>query len=527
MATSATPATEASTRLLRLVGLLVPHLDPVKGGKAKALGLVEDDLQELLDDENQALPAAVQSLLSSAITSLSSSAPSIPYSDCLIALSAITSALPLLVAPSSPPLPSPFSHLPAELVARVVDFCQDQDLRLRQNTNLALSRTCRALYAAVRPILRREVHHFTPGQLERIPAKVKADNEFKLGLREFTVQLELSEIREQKDGTWAGRHLLPLIWGLRRAERIHTLHLGFKDESGCEGGTEDFEESLFSALGTSAYDWERDFASGWHPRDRLVPALGRHTNLDFAIRALIRLVPSTERYQFGASAFPYLVDSAAFNQKIAAEVLHNPTLSFARLRALIIPFHVFHLQNLAVLSPQSGRPPSLQHLEIAVRIEDPAEDVKAVAVMLGSLTPSLRRLSLRFKASNGLDGSDFQPTLVDTLASLQLERLEIGGHLITERFFDGLATRLPSLRHLTALPMSDDAINHWEFEAVCCQRYSSLHTSSICTPDRASSGADDAWGARLVRQYIEEAEFCRIKLTLETRAAEYEWLEQE
>ncbi|GAA5862838.1 hypothetical protein JCM8547_006565 [Rhodosporidiobolus lusitaniae] len=107
----------------------------------------------------------------------------LPYRTGLDALGTLARALSLLSRPSSPSPPSPFSRLPAELNARVVHFGQSDDLRLQQNTNLALSRTCRALYLAVRPILAAELHLFKPGQLER----------------------------RRNDGSWTGKLVCPLI----------------------------------------------------------------------------------------------------------------------------------------------------------------------------------------------------------------------------------------------------------------------------------------------------------------------------
>lgn len=88
------------------------------------------------------------------IDTLSAATTSLPYTTALPLLTSLTRAAGL--AASSPPSPSPFSLLPNELIARVVHFCQDDDFRLRQNTNLALASTCRAFNCAAQPILSRK-----------------------------------------------------------------------------------------------------------------------------------------------------------------------------------------------------------------------------------------------------------------------------------------------------------------------------------------------------------------------------------
>ncbi|BGP12969.1 hypothetical protein JCM10213_006608 [Rhodosporidiobolus nylandii] len=532
MATPSTPAIDASTRLLRVVGLLLPHLDPVKGGKAKALGPVVNDLQELLDEGSLGLPAAVQSLVSSAVASLSSNTPTILYSDCLTALSAITSALPLLVAPSSPPLPSPFSHLPAELVARVVDFCQDEDLRLRQNTNLALSRTCRALYAAVRPIiLRREVHLFTAAQLERVAEKVKADDDFRRGICQLTTQLELPEISEQKDGTWAGRHLVPLVEALAESPSFAALQLHFRDSSGCEGGTSTFEAELLHALGLEGDDWW-DF--GVYTLEKVPSLVLPSPNFShawtFAVRVLLRPGTKVERLELGSTRFPYAVDPLDLDLVRARHgLLGRLPPSFSQLRSLVLPFFTLRPHNLALLAPADALSPPLERLELAIHLETPdAEEGQLIEAFLSRLAPSLRHLSLRQRGEPPGGGDEYAKMLQGALGSCTLTTFELGGTFLCDLDFVEIACCISSLRRLVVLPTPDSRFfSPAGLAMVEPSLPSYLETLTLCTPDRRTRSAGDAWGSRAMRRMFEMCARSGIELKLEERQAEFSALTEE
>ncbi|BGP20641.1 hypothetical protein JCM10213_007177 [Rhodosporidiobolus nylandii] len=89
---------EASARLLRAAGLLLYLLDPKDGGRAKALAVVADELQTVLDATDLKLPEAARPPLFAAITSLFSAEPTISYMACLSAHTSLANALQLVAA---------------------------------------------------------------------------------------------------------------------------------------------------------------------------------------------------------------------------------------------------------------------------------------------------------------------------------------------------------------------------------------------------------------------------------------------
>lgn len=95
---------------------------------------------------------------------LSTVTSALPYPSAISLVAKISTVADLLLS-SSPLSTPPISNLPAELFSRIVHFCQDDNVRLRQNTNLALSRTSRSFYLAVQAVLAAEAHLFTTSQL--------------------------------------------------------------------------------------------------------------------------------------------------------------------------------------------------------------------------------------------------------------------------------------------------------------------------------------------------------------------------
>ncbi|GAA5941944.1 hypothetical protein JCM10213_004343 [Rhodosporidiobolus nylandii] len=501
MATSGTPAIDASTRLLRVASHLLLEVDPVKGGKAKALGLVVDELKDLLDHETLRLPAAVQSLLCSAITSLSSDIPTIPYPDCLYALSAISSALPLLVSPFSP-RPSPFSYLPAELVARIVDFCQDEDFRLRQNTNLALSYACRGLHRVVQPILRTEMHLYTTGQLERAMEKAQRTPIKALQVRELTADLSLPEIARQPDGRWAGRHLPRLISVLSQTKALRKLRINFRPSdpaSDSEAGEDPGDEVLF-AVGLDVGEWEGLFSPRKEMRrveDLSLPALDKTDTCVPFVRTLFGPSSRLQHLRIGNASHPHTVDEDDLTDmqqqyEKSFEGRGGPLKVYASLRTLALPYFAFQTAKFLPFT----LPQNLEHVEVTLLLEDTLRvEVVRLSDLFTQLAPSIRHLVLRVKRE-GCSAAEAE-TICNVLQSglrscTKLRHLELGGHIIAASFLEEVGLLHPA-RTFVLLPHSTE---HFE-------------------PEKAAESMKGIWRLEAVTTF-----------RVEVREAEYKWLDE-
>ncbi|BGP12947.1 hypothetical protein JCM10213_004369 [Rhodosporidiobolus nylandii] len=527
MATLAAPAIDASTRLLRAASHLLLEVDPVKGGKAKALGLVVDELKDLLDHETPRLPAAVQSLLCSAITSLSSDIPTIPYPDCLYALSAISSALPLLVSPS-PPRPSPFSRLPAELVAGIVDFCQDEDLRLRQNTNLTLSRTCRPLYTAVRPILAAEVHLFTAGQLEQVAKKAEQASYARL-VRVLTADLSLSDIARQPDGRWAGWQLPGLVRLLGQAGSLRKVDIQLRP-SGKPVEFDSFDEIL-PAVGLDANEWEELF----YPRKSLptveeltLPVLSPGITERPFFRALLKPSSRLKHLRIGHPSHPHTLDRGRLARAAAAyKVWHDErggaAKAYSSFRTLALPFFPFYPLDFVRFTAAN----KLEHLELCLFLDGAVNvHLAPLAELLANLAPSIRRLVLRIKRPGCTveDASAVCGVLWPGLqACSKLEHLELGGDVVGVDILKKTGM-LPSVSSFVLLPHAGD---HLEAEDAAQEMKSlwRLKSFTICLPSAAPVEGGGTWSERALRILTETCRIGRTAFKIEGREKEYEWLE--
>ncbi|GAA5862785.1 hypothetical protein JCM8547_006545 [Rhodosporidiobolus lusitaniae] len=218
---------QTSARLLR-VGHPRRHPRPGQGreGERNAIrGLGVFPLEE------------VRQRLDTAIESLSSAHDGLSYENCLPLITALSVAAELAAAPPYPPSPSPspspFSLLPAELVARIVHFCQSDDLRLRHNTN-----------------------GFTSSRLvssKTVAARVEEDDEFKKSIQFLSTDLVEEDLDWAEDVRFdsPGRLLLPLLRNLGRRKQIKSLHLHFRFKAIPADGKRDF----LGVLGTHAHDW--------------------------------------------------------------------------------------------------------------------------------------------------------------------------------------------------------------------------------------------------------------------------------
>ncbi|GAA5892569.1 hypothetical protein JCM6882_005649 [Rhodosporidiobolus microsporus] len=528
-----TSTRDTSAQLLRIVGLLALHLDPVKDIAAVAAQSVAKELQEVVEKIHGRVDPKVGDLLTSALSALSNASEPIPYIDCTRALLSLTSALPLLAVPASLPAPSLISRLPAELVALIVFFCQDDDLRLRQNTNLSLASTCRAFHAAAQPILRTEVHLFTAGQLERVAERVKRVDTKKREIQHLTADLNLVDLHRQADGRWPGRHLPWLVETLGgetnqlRTLKVHLRPTPVEPPFDTDAGITEAEQ----ALGIEEDDFGNLFSgSESHPHLEELhnPSLASIASSFAVARPLYDLPPRIRSLRIGHAAYPSIVEPYTLRLIAHQSVADMREEGVGQhLHTLAIPWVYIKPQDflpLVVATPRCPSPP-ISDLEITFFIEDPADDLETVGDIFGALDPTLRRLSLRVAApaeptwtpNDAVYFTVFR-TALERLTGL--EHLELGGSCID--CILSPAAALPTLRHFTFLPMPFDP-DMTAPESLVDLLPSHIRSVTLCIPE---SGArrSQGWNERSIRIIVEACEERGIRIDLDVRQAEYNQL---
>ncbi|GAA6035333.1 hypothetical protein JCM8097_008819 [Rhodosporidiobolus ruineniae] len=521
-------AVDASTRLLRVLASVAAQLDPVKGIKATTLKALAEDVEDIRKEHGESLSSDIRQLLSTAVaTFISSSTPAVPYSNCHPAYTALSQALPLLLLPPrppSPPRPSPFLSLPAELVAHVVGFCQTDDLRLRQNTNLALSRTCRLFHRVVSPILAVEMHLFTAGQVEGAYEKVKTMS----SLTTLTIDVSLDDVERKSSDRWAGRCIPPLIdHAARLGAGVVHLHIRAPPSLDLHAPANNavaYANAVQQALGIGG--------SGWAPPIRMVtdlclPDVRGITTSNLPYR------PSTafKRLRLGTTSPPSHsradhAHRALQASRIGQDAGESPK-SYAY-EVLALPHRLFYPEDaLPLLLPPVLPAPTLTHLEIAFQLADVDRDCRTVARILRDLAPSLRHLAVRIQRQDAEweDKEEVQDTVFPALRfCTKLEHLEVGGNVVTFDYFLA-AKSLPHLRTLVALP-SDDP-NTTDLISYASKLPPSLRTLVVYVQDLSSTSSMSTFNNRVLSELMTACEGRPWSLVLKEDVAEEAWLENE
>ncbi|GAA5985955.1 hypothetical protein JCM11641_004840, partial [Rhodosporidiobolus odoratus] len=472
----------------------------------------------------------------SAVSGLSASSSTVPYTDILTTLSSLTDALTLLASSarsSRPPASPPFSRLPAELVARVVEFCQVDDLRLRQATNLALSLTCRTLHLVSQPIFASEIHLFTPQQLERVAARLPRNPADVEAIRTLMTNLKLDEIERQasNDGLWAGRHLVPLVRKLRQAGRLRTLHLDLRHGDADEDrDTEELAEDVASAMGSSSLSyWIEEVTRPPCPAlvDVALPTSVNYAGDYAPVNWLFEVGKQVLHLRLGNLQDACLVPSDIVHDSITW--IHVPAPTLYHLHTLCIPFFHFSPTDLrTVLLPRDDPASStLSTLQVTVQIDESEVDLQAFISLFSHLAPSLRHFALRFASANSTGWSAVEYAFVEVLKScIKLERLELGGKINMEHLFVRVVEAVPTLRSLTILPISSENFDFSHLEIVCCEVSTQLRDLTICAPSLAGRDPAEDWGAAFLRNCYEACEG-QCELELRESPVEYDqWASQ-
>ncbi|GAA6005572.1 hypothetical protein JCM10207_005254 [Rhodosporidiobolus poonsookiae] len=507
---------ELRTRLLSLVGVLASSTDPVDGIEQSMAQAVKGEVEGLLRDTRMSWNTR-QHLLSAA-SSLSSNA--LTLSTSLSALQHLANALKAAEEASASTASPAFSRFPAELIAHVVRDCQDNDPRLRQNTNVALASTCRAFHVAVQPILRREMHLFTPGQIERAYRSVEDFSARTRAVVVMSVDVGPDKLSWQGDGSWAGRRLPELI---AQCDHIKALRLRFE--------TMDYAAS--NALGHLHYllglDYEHTYFD-WlelpHLRELDLPLLDNGDNISFSLERLFKPPANLRSFRLGDGSCPIYTSAAEIDRTIHSgeiEVSNEDVTHYELFCAPFLAFFPSHLLRI-IRRPVDDPDPRLQQLEITIVLNNYAGDVDSLCDAITALSPSLRHLALRLKCTTSrlFNQNAFDDKLLSALQTCSLAHLEIGGKPISLSTLERIS-RLRTLRTLVILPIPDTPpVNHLRWDVLNCAD-PPLERLVICIRKITLDSYAGFERAAAIANML-DFEFAPGTVEVEERQAEFEWL---
>ncbi|GAA6035317.1 hypothetical protein JCM8097_008814 [Rhodosporidiobolus ruineniae] len=536
------PAVDASTRLLRVLASLAAQLDPVKGIKASTLRGFAEDIEDIRKEHGESLSSEVRQPLATAVSCLSSFADAtVPYADCLPAHTALSQALPLLLVPLRPPSPprlSPFLRLPTEVVARIVDFCQDDDLRLRQNTNLALSRTCRLFHRAVSPILDGEMCVFTTGQLDRLAVVVAAQELNNDVGYDPTVPVRLSvQIDPKSLSQLGGESLGSTLLRLAKSFQADVLNGGLRRRV-VSGSLPAFED-LHHLVGMSGDDFCDFVLYDWPSSTTLtLPVCGANEDYGISVVDALLRTPCTSVY-LGAAAVPYEIAAVDIDLAIDRHVGFDDDITLSHLVVLAAPYLRFppsdFLDFISHAAPNfdiDSQPvpcdPALQHLEIAFNLDHAATYPDQLPAIFTFLAPTLCHLSLRLRDRFVMTEkkASIVQQLVDALKlCTNLVHLELGGHGLDQDDIFSVATSLSRLHHLTPLPLP----HSFYFPGLPHSFHTlppSLRSLVVCVPANLNLDKEGQDEKSPLNQCLEVCDARGVELRFEQRVAEERWLDR-
>ncbi|GAA6005599.1 hypothetical protein JCM10207_005265 [Rhodosporidiobolus poonsookiae] len=540
------PHVALATRLLRVVSLLSGQLVPSTGLKASAAALVVDELKEVWRRTSGAcrrctlsafltfsppltlLPQDIRQLLDTAISSLSAPTSIVPYLIALNSQLGLMAILPRLALPSPPSAPSVFSRLPAELVTHIVRDCQDDNLRLRQNTNLALASTCRAFHAAVQPIVRREVHLFTPGQLERAHHSFPRRSTRAAGIEVLSVDIGPEEL-DLTDASWPGRHLSTLI---ARCESLQSIRLRFGSatSSNYPLPVNDIWSTM-SALGVDWYDFMEEIAALPQLQSLDVPVWNEELGVVYPSRNWHKPGAKLRHFRLGESTQP--VDFSA--EDTARHIEDYGWLSrphpYTTLATPFIPFFPKNFLPFLELSPAT---PSFEHVEVLFELRDLTTDLEHLDDVFRCLSSRIRHLVVRFRtfdrATVPSDGILLFGTRLSRALSqcAKLEHLEFGGALMSNQLFEGvLKADLPALHTLVLLPFEYGRLA-LELSVPTCISALRDHARGrrivFCAPRLVEQMLDDPFESSSLAYALNSTEEWGVRFEVEERIAEWAWV---
>ncbi|GAA6005618.1 hypothetical protein JCM10207_005272 [Rhodosporidiobolus poonsookiae] len=405
---------------------------------------------------------------------------------------------------------------------------QDDDLRLRQNTNVALASTCRAFHAAVQSILRREIHLFTPGQVLRVHAAFRQESSRALGVRSMTLDLGLDQLHRQRDGTWAGRHIGSII---RRFVSLEALRIRFgSDHQSNSSLPPELYFRVESALGFSEDEWVESYWT-WRDHPKLfhidVPLLSSALYNTLPIDDIFRPPANLRHLRIGDSSVPLATQVVMSHRDEWPPEEEEEDAPF-RWESFCAPFVTFNGSTLLRLVGQvpPNPTPSIRRLEITFYAEDLRDDLDSLGRALTGAIPTLKHLSLRLRTRSLAGRNETYAVCTQTLLPFfrasKLRHLEIGGNIVCLEFVATSIYPLPSLHPLTVLPMDDTP---FDLIDLMYHLTRTIRPLVLCTPAWRDDNIfhDQAW----VRMALETSEKLGIELIIEERPAEFAWLHNE
>ncbi|GAA5892490.1 hypothetical protein JCM6882_005629 [Rhodosporidiobolus microsporus] len=527
------PSVVLSARLLRLSTSLAALVDPVEGARTALVQPLVDELKRTMDGESTLVTPEVNTLLSTAIDSLSSSSDtslSLSYTSLVTAVARITAAVERLATSSI--LAPPLARLPTELVSRIVQFVQDEpDVLLRQRTNLTLSRSTRLLHTLVQPILAVEVAVGTPRQLEWLADKVERIGSEGLGFKCVSIDLHLDELKRRKDGSWPGRLVFPMLEALADKGRLESLSVRFRSVTPWSVDAQrayvtSYGDEVNEALGLGDEDWwELCHSSNLPSMSTLdLPNLSSNIDLGVSSGSLFQRSTNVHQLRIGCTSPPSITsprDRRKERLQYERDVRIGSTSAGFHYEVLAVPFYTFYPSDfLPLITPVApSTTPTITHLEVTLRITDEQQDVPVIAQILTALSPSLRRLALRIKST--LDHS-VEATVLPALESCKaLKHLEIGGNFVDREALRSTGN-LPQLGHFVLLSHNRDEFDTWEFADSLPSRDGLSHVAlTLClSGPEVPSGC---WPPHHLRYFIEQCS-SKYDLRIEERSEEWAWM---
>ncbi|GAA6035361.1 hypothetical protein JCM8097_008833 [Rhodosporidiobolus ruineniae] len=514
---------DAATAVVRALGATAHQLEPVKAvGKARNTRTRLSDAGVM--EQGLGLSSDVRLILESALCCLSPPQMALPLADCLPVLKNVpradryTAKLP----PRSPP-PS-FASLPVELVACIVEFCQEDDVRARQATNLALARTCRTLYRTVAPVLAAEMHLFSPGQVERAASCIAGMSDSTVAVKNLTVDVALPRLDSA-----AGRRIGKMVDKLTTSRSLKTFHLHVRPPQHPQLDSGMYEAAVRRALGGAT--WLSGLAQ--------VEDLHLPISPDFSLYAP---PAGLRRLQLGVSSPPLVPDPGQL--RLAREAFEEAGTAPPEYEVLALPFHSFYADDLLPLVlPPSLPAPILTHLEATFYLDDPGPDCEVIAHTLRELAPSLRRLAVRFQYTQP-DAGDFEELILPALHTCtKLEHLELGGLYFEHNIgamqddvspmesFMQVVWDLDHLETLVILPNAVPPFDETDYHTLRARLQNlppSLRKLVLYAPDPSSANPDapppSEWNMLFIVALQEECERSGVVLEIRVDAKEDAWV---
>ncbi|BGP12882.1 hypothetical protein JCM10213_005164 [Rhodosporidiobolus nylandii] len=517
--------------LLRLVAALVPQLSSTAVNE-RGVAFVAGELGSLLEEHRSALDANILHPLESALISLSSVSGVVPFPSCTSALASLSSAIHLLASTSQP---VPAAHrLPVEILRWIAEVGQGLEPVERQRLNLSLAPTCRTFYSIVKPHLADMLAISSARQLEHLADGIWSAEPVQAwrGVRTLVFDLALKDVELQADGRWPGQHLFTIIDRCGRLDALQVTLRGQKGEANSDilqatGQTYERFEELFRSAGIRdlRLDLAGDFGANEYVRDVFATPGGR---------GVIHL---------GATSLPQVVhpgEVAEALQVVEFDAARDPDslVDNSSVKELVLPWHPFTLAELLfilrpppTLDPRPP-PPQLEHLAITLDLGDCGEESERNLVdVFASLSPSIRRLSLRVLSTPPVWGTETQARLQAVMAEglgqcRQLEHLKYGApHLPFH--WDASLLAHPTLRTITFLHFNPlDPLDHY-LSFVQALEDSPLDSITLGIPSVAAD-YDEAgsWTMDDMRMLSEACEELDVIFRIKTRPAEAQWWKQ-